>query len=146
VRFCQKLALAASLGLMFFSAAAKSCADMSTADSQTLGTMLCGIKQKSFLGIFKLIFAISYVSGFGLLIAAIFKLKQVKDNPTQIPVSTPMVLFLCAGLLMYLPNLIVPAGETIFGDSGKTTNMDDLGEDGANIGTPTISNLMQTGN
>ncbi len=110
---------------------------------ETFGQVLCNIKMNTFQGVFKLIFVFAYVSGTGLLVAAIFKLKQVKDNPTQIPVSTPMVLFMCAALLLYLPEIIVPAGETIFGSSASG-NLDLKGgaSDSSKIGVPSIKNLI----
>ena len=116
-------------------------------DPQTVGEVLCNIKMNTFKGIFRLIFVVAYVSGTGLLVAAIFKLKQVKDNPTQIPVSTPIVLFLCAALSIYLPSLITPAGETIFGSSMISDDVDDVksiqaDSSGSKIGVQSISNLM----
>lgn len=85
------------------------------ASPSTIGEVLCNIKLTSFRGIYKLIYVGSYISGFAVISTAIFKLKQVKDNPTQIPVSTPIVLFVCGTLLMILPSIIAPAGETLFG-------------------------------
>jgi len=112
---------------------------------QTIGQVLCNIKYNTFSGVFKLIFVIGYVSGTGLLVAAIFKLKQVKDNPTQIPVSTPMVLFLCAALSIFMPSMIAPAGETIFGASTESPSVKDAANDPDKIGVKSITNLMQEG-
>jgi intracellular multiplication protein IcmD len=112
---------------------------------ETVGEVLCNIKLNTFQGVFRLIFVVGYVSGFGLLVAAIFKLKQVKDNPTQIPVSTPIVLFLCAALSIFMPSLIAPAGESIFGGSAANSDVSSVEEviaDGSRIGTPSITNLM----
>lgn len=103
---------------------------VATVDPQTIGEMLCNIKVRSFQGVFKLIYVFSYVSGFGVLAAAIFKLKQVKDNPTQIPVSTPLALFATGTILMFLPSILVPAGETIFGGSSAKSAYT-VGEGGA---------------
>ena len=61
--------------------------------------------------------AIAYVSGLGFGVSAIFKFKQVKDNPTQIPISTPFALLGVSALLVFLPSVIVPAGRTILGES-----------------------------
>tara|TARA_B100001115_G_C15822246_1_gene408946 strand:- start:1023 stop:1445 length:423 start_codon:yes stop_codon:yes gene_type:complete len=117
-----------------------------TTNPDTLGQVLCNIKMNTFQGIFKLIFAISYVTGIFMIVAAVFKLKQVKDNPTQIPVSTPIVLFLCAALMLYLPELIVPAGESIFG-SGEVSSYDSVGEQAHNessIQVDAIKNLLDS--
>ena len=113
-------------------------------DPKTVGEVLCNIKMNTFQGIFKLVFAISYVSGVFMIVAAIFKLKQVKDNPTQIPVTTPIVLFLCAALMIYLPELIVPAGESIFG-SGIASEYDtvrDQAHNESSIRVRRIQNLL----
>ena len=114
-----------------------------TANPQTVGQLLCNIKENTFQGIFKLIFVFAYVSGMGLMVAGIFKLKQVKENPTQIPVSTPMALFMCAALLLYLPEIITPAGESIFGAGTKDENMGggSSGESSFKVGS--IKNLME---
>ena len=110
----------------------------------TLGEMLCNIKHQAFLGTYKLINVFAYISGTGMLITAVFKLKQVKDNPTQIPVSTPMALFLVATLLLFLPSIFNPAGETIFGSgSSVATGEEMLGDSGGS--TVTIPNLVGDG-
>ena len=43
------------------------------------------------------------------------KFKQFKDNPQQTPIGTPIVMLLIAILLMFLPSIMTPAGETVFG-------------------------------
>ena len=84
------------------------------AEVQTLGEMGMAIAG-SFGSISKLIIATAYISGIGFGIAAIFKFKQVKDNPTQIPISTPFALLAVSALLVFLPGVFVPAGLTLFG-------------------------------
>lgn len=64
------------------------------------------------------ILAVAYLSGIGFGVAAIFKFKQVKDNPTQIPISTPFALLGVSTMLVFLPGIIKPAGETFFGGAG----------------------------
>ena len=59
--------------------------------------------------------AVAYIAGLGFGVAAIFKFKQVKDNPTQIPISTPFALLGVSTLLVFLPGVIEPAGRTMFG-------------------------------
>ena len=56
----------------------------------------------------------SYIAGLGFAIVGIMKLKAHKDNPTQVPLSQPMVLLIVATLLMFIPSLISTAQETIF--------------------------------
>jgi intracellular multiplication protein IcmD len=70
----------------------------------------------SFSGIGQLIIAASYIAGFGLTLASIFKFKQHKDNPQQVPMGTPVALLVIGIVLVFLPALFGPAGQTIFGD------------------------------
>ena len=73
----------------------------------------------SFEGIGNLILGISFVAGLGFVMASIFKFKQHKDNPTQIPLGTPIALLGVGVALIFLPNIIAPAGQTMFGKEVK---------------------------
>lgn len=75
---------------------------------------------KSFRNIARLITAASYLSGLGFAIGAIMKFKQHKDNPTQIPVGTPIALLFIASALLFLPNILGVSGVTLFGQGGGT--------------------------
>ena len=71
-----------------------------TGDPLTVG----GIAEKitgSFENIGKLIFSIAYVAGLGFGVAAIFKFKQHKDNPTQVPIGTPIALIAISSALVF---------------------------------------------
>lgn len=67
----------------------------------------------------KLITAVAYVAGMGFGMAAILKFKAHKDNPTQIPIGTPIALLFVSAALLFLPTLFGVAGQTVFGQ-GKT--------------------------
>jgi intracellular multiplication protein IcmD len=71
--------------------------------------------------------AASYVIGTGMFMVAIFQLKQHKENPTQTPLSKPMLFFVVAASLLYLPTLMGVTSGTLFTNSvtaGKTgTNL-----------------------
>jgi intracellular multiplication protein IcmD len=54
----------------------------------------------------------------GFSIGAIMKFKQHKDNPTQIPIGTPIALIFIAAALLFLPTILGIAGATMFGSSG----------------------------
>jgi len=69
----------------------------------------------TFQSLGKLMAATAYLAGFGLTIAAIFKFKQHKDNPQQTPMGTPITMLLVGVALIFLPNIIQPAGTSIFG-------------------------------
>lgn len=64
-----------------------------------------------------LMIAVSYVAGIGFGIAAVFKFKQHKDNPTQMPIGTPFSMLAISAVLVFLPGFFSPAGATIFGSS-----------------------------
>lgn len=85
----------------------------------TIGTLASNITG-SFQQIGALILAISFVGGLGFTMAAIFKFKQHKDNPTQIPLGTPIAMLAIGIVLMFLPGIISPAGQTLFGSSATS--------------------------
>ncbi len=74
----------------------------------------------SFEQLSKLITAGSYLAGLGFSIGAIMKFKQHKDNPTQIPVGTPIALLFIAGGLLFLPSILDVTSITMFGTTGGT--------------------------
>ena len=59
-----------------------------------------------------LLVAIAYVAGIAFVIVALFKFKQHKDNPTQVPIGTPAMLLFIGVFLIYLPSLIQGGGST----------------------------------
>lgn len=72
----------------------------------------------NFASLSKLITAGSYVCGLGFAIASIMKFKAHKDNPTQVPVGTPVALVMVAASLLFLPSILGVTGNTIFTDGG----------------------------
>ena len=80
--------------------------------STTVGTIASKITE-SFTNIGKLIFSIAYVAGLGFGVAAIFKFKQHKDNPTQVPIGTPIALIAMSSALVFLPGFYKPLGTTM---------------------------------
>ena len=91
---------------------AEACKDM---DVLTIGCIFENITS-SFRPLGKLMVAVAYLSGIGFFVAAVFKFKQVKDNPTQIPIGTPFALLLVAVLLVFLPGVFGYSAATLFGD------------------------------
>lgn len=89
-------------------------AAVSRADVQTLGDMALTIT-KSFEGLAKLITAGAYMAGIGFVMASMLKFKAHKDNPTQIPIGTPIALLFVGSALIFLPHIFIIAGYTIFG-------------------------------
>ena len=88
--------------------------NLSQAEVTTIGGLAYNITQ-SFQNIGKMMVGMAYVAGIGFGISAMFKFKQHKDNPTQIPISTAFALLAVSVLLVFLPGIYGPAGRTIFG-------------------------------
>lgn len=57
----------------------------------------------------------SYLAGLAFAIGAIMKFKQHKDNPSNIPIGTPIALLFVAVALIFLPSLANTIGATMFG-------------------------------
>lgn len=66
-----------------------------------------------------LITAGSYVAGMAFGVGAIIKFKAHKDNPTQVPVGTPIALLFVAAALLFIPSVFKASGGTLFGGSGQ---------------------------
>lgn len=85
--------------------------------SMTIGTMATQITG-SFSALAQLITAGAYLAGLGFSVGAILKFKQHKDNPTNIPIGTPIALVFIAAALLFLPTILGITGATMFGGSG----------------------------
>lgn len=94
------------------------CCKAVAAGNLTIGGMASQITD-SFTSLTKLITAGSYLAGLGFSIGAIMKFKQHKDNPTQIPIGTPIALVFIAAALLFLPTILSITGETMFGSAGS---------------------------
>lgn len=88
------------------------------AGDQTLGS-IAGNVTGTMGDVAKLITASSYVAGVAFALLGMFKFKAHKENPTQTPLSQPIVFIAIAAGLIFLPSIIGTAGGTIFGGSGK---------------------------
>ncbi|KTD35160.1 hypothetical protein [Legionella israelensis] len=84
-----------------------------------LGDMASFIRG-SFVALARLLTAVSYIAGLAFIIAAIAKFKQHKDNPTQIPIGTPLALSVIALALVFFPTILGIVGETVFGEHAST--------------------------
>lgn len=94
--------------------------DAAANTSLSVGNMASQITS-SFTNLTKLITAGSYLAGLGFSIGAIMKFKQHKDNPTQIPIGTPIALVFIAAALLFLPTILGITGVTMFGGGGGKT-------------------------
>lgn len=79
----------------------------------------------------KLVTAASYVAGMAFAIGAIVKFKAHKDNPTQIPISTGIVLLFVGAALIFIPTVFKVSGSTLFGSSGQVAGVSGITTFGA---------------
>ena len=81
-----------------------------------------------------LIGQIAFVAGMLFFVSAVFKFKQHKDNPTQVPVGTPLSMLAISAALMFMGNFINPLGETLFGGTGDSGPGAGISSDGFKSG------------
>ena len=80
-------------------------------DSQ-IGAMATNITS-SFDQVAQLITAESYIIGSAFAAASILKFKSHEDNPTEIPIGTPIALVAVAAALLFLPTILsTTSGDT----------------------------------
>ena len=101
------------LGTLLFLGCSVAFAAGSSKDLAAVATQIRG----NFSAVAQLITAAAYIAGFGFAFAAILKFKAHKDNPTQIPVGTPIALLFVAAALIFLPSIFSVSGATVFGSS-----------------------------
>lgn len=89
-------------------------APLSTAGGQTFGQLANNITN-SLQGVSSALAAFCYVAGIAMLIVGILKFKAHKDDPRQTPLSTPVVLWVCAVLFAFAPSVLTTGGVTLFG-------------------------------
>lgn len=112
IRRCLACLSQISIGSILFFYAGFADAEGSNGDN--LGQVASNITD-SFGNLAKLITAGAYMAGIGFVMAAMLKFKAHKDNPTQIPIGTPIALLFIGAALIFLPNIFHIAGNTIFG-------------------------------
>ena len=91
-------------------------ASATSGGATTLATLATNVTDQ-FTAIGQLMIGVAYIAGIGFGISAVFKFKQHKDNPTQIPIGTPFALLAVSVILVFLPALYAPAGESVFGST-----------------------------
>lgn len=85
-----------------------------SAQNMSIATVATSITS-TFGSLARLITAGSYIAGIGFAVSSIFKFKQHKDNPQQTQIGTPIALLFIAAALLFLPNILTVAGQTVFG-------------------------------
>jgi hypothetical protein len=74
----------------------------------------------------KLITAAAYVAGMAFAVGAIVKFKAHKENPTQIPIGTPIAMLFVGAALIFIPTVFKVGGQTLFGGSGQVSTVSGL--------------------
>lgn len=90
-----------------------------TSGKGSFGTMASTIIA-TFSSIARLITAGAYIAGLAFAVGAIMKFKQHKDNPTNVPIGTPIALVFIAAALLFLPSILALTGGTMFSSGGTT--------------------------
>lgn len=93
------------------------CISVAAWSAQTIGTVAANITS-TFSNVTKLLTSAGYVGGVTFLIVAIFQFKQHKENPTQTPLSKPMMILAMGSALIFIPTITEIASGTFFGSSG----------------------------
>jgi intracellular multiplication protein IcmD len=79
----------------------------------------------------RLVTAASYVAGMAFAVGAVVKFKAHKDNPTQIPIGTPIALLFVGAALIFIPTVFKVSGSTLFGASGTVAGVSGITSFGA---------------
>ncbi len=85
---------------------------MSCAHAQ-IGSMASRLNS-SLSSVADLIGSVGYVAGLGFGVASVFKFKQHRDSPTQVPIGTPFGMLGVAVALIYMPQLLTETGASVF--------------------------------
>ena len=108
------------LGLVFCGVAALLSSDMALAADTGLAKIATDVEEqvKALSG---LLIITAYVAGIGFVLSGVIKFKAHRDNPTQVPLSAPIVLLCVGAALLFLPAVMKSAGSTIFGDDATSS-------------------------
>lgn len=87
--------------------------------AQNLGMVAQNITN-TFEALTKLITATAYVTGAAMFFIAVFQFRQHKENPTQTPLSKPMMFLAIGCALLFFPTFIGMTEQTIFGQGAVT--------------------------
>ncbi|HLB42400.1 MAG TPA: type IV secretion protein IcmD [Gammaproteobacteria bacterium] len=72
-----------------------------------------------FADIARFITALAYIAGMAFVVGALVKFKAHKDNPTQIPIGTPIALLFIGAALIFAPTIFKVAGVTMLTSGAK---------------------------
>lgn len=104
------------LRFIFIASLSFLCAQVEAQTTQSIGDIAVNITA-TFESVAKLITATAYLTGAGMFFIAIFQFRQHKENPTQVPLSKPMMFLALGCALLFFPTFVSMTEHTIFGDS-----------------------------
>ena len=90
-------------------------------ESANLASLADNVR-KNLAAVVNLIYGISFLAGIAFFLTGLVKFKAHKDNPTQVPLSAPLVLISIAACLMFLPSLVNVAGSTVFAGGQQSSS------------------------
>lgn len=85
-------------------------------NSDSLGAVSSNLTQ-GFGNVGQVMMSLSLILGFAFTLGAILKYKNYRDNPSQVPIGTPIFLLLIALAFLFLPLIFYATGHSIFGVS-----------------------------
>lgn len=103
----------------FFALGVMAINNPSTPVTGGIGTVANNLRS-SFGIIADLISAASYILGFGLIVASLFKFKQHKETPQQVHLGQPIMMVFLAVALIFLPSVLETGGKSLFGSKATT--------------------------
>lgn len=114
---CLKKSLIAIFGIVLLLSQDLVLASTGGGDLTSISTTLIG----EIKSVVQLLIIISYVAGVGFALAGVIQFKAHKDNPTQVPLSKPIIFLVVGACLLFLPTMISSAGQSIFGSDKKSS-------------------------
>ena len=117
------------LGVLFVACVSAGTAALALSGIGSVATKVTG----NLGSVAKLITAGAYVVGMAFAVGAIVKFKAHKDNPTQIPIGTPVALLFVAAALIFVPTVFKVSGSTLFGSSGVVAGVSGIASFGAPV-------------
>lgn len=119
-RFLGKRGAMPQLGLLALSWAGAMMVSGDAEAAKTIGEISQNVAS-SMQGAAVAVNAIAYISGGVLCLVGLFKFKSHKDNPRDVPLSTPIFYIGLAAACLFLPEVFGTGAKTLWGDGARGT-------------------------
>jgi intracellular multiplication protein IcmD len=93
--------VALGFGLMFMMGSV-----FAQSNATDIAGLVSNVQKNALVPTLDAVVSISYLAGAGFIVASIFKFKAHKDNPTQVPIGTPITLLLVGIGLLFFPAIV----------------------------------------